>query len=102
MTDLPTYTGSTNPDWSLIPDYMIGGLRRYIENGIEPGSFLSNLLSNDLRGTFETADMVNSRRVRDYVTFLYNYAPRDCWGCRENFVSWVQRKGLGWKEVSRD
>jgi large subunit ribosomal protein L9 len=35
---------------------MIGGLRRYIENGIGPGDFLWAVLTNDLRGAIERAD----------------------------------------------
>ena len=42
MTLMTSYVSSGRaPDWSLIPDYMIGGLRRYIERGIPPGHFLS-------------------------------------------------------------
>ena len=58
MSEHHTYT-SAKPDWSLIPEYMIGSLRRYIENGIEPGSFLSAVLCNDLRGACECADDTN-------------------------------------------
>ena len=80
---------------------MISGLRRYIENGIEPGSFLSSLLCNDLRRTFEAADDVNSHRVRDYVQFLYSYAPAGCWGSEEKYVAWIERGGLGFKDVAQ-
>jgi hypothetical protein len=100
MTDLLTYTVSGKADWSLIPGYMIGGLRRYIENGIEPGSFLSNLLCNNLKRTFECADDVNSNCVRSYVQFLYNYAPSDCWGSEEHYATWIKKGGLGFKEFA--
>jgi len=96
----PSYTAGPPADWSLIPDYMIGGLRRYIEQGIEPGHFLSALFSNDLRQTFEQADEVNSRAVGDYVMFLYNYAPAPCWGSRQKFEAWIARGGLGTSDVA--
>lgn len=95
MTDiLPSYTVGRPADWSLIPEYMIGGLRRYIEHGISPGDFLTALLSNDLRHTFARADMENSAVVGNYVRFLYAYAPSECWGSPAHFDAWCKRGGL--------
>lgn len=91
---LPSYTPGRPADWSLIPDYMIGGLRRYIENGIAPGSFLTAVLSNDLRRSFDCADDENGRRIGDYVRFLYSYAPSQCWGSPDKFEAWCKQGGL--------
>lgn len=100
MANHPSYTdGGIKADWTLIPDHMIGGLRRYFENGIRPGEFLTAVLSNDLRGAFERADHINERRVRDYMVFLYNYAPYGSWGSPEQFKAWIDHKGLGWPDV---
>ena len=98
-TEHPTYTAGPQARWLLIPDHMIGGLRRYIENGIKPGSFLSAVLSNNLRDAVEYADDTNYRRIPDYIQFLYNYAPAGSWGSVKNFYSWMEHKGLGWTEV---
>lgn len=91
---LPSYTAGRPADWSLIPEYMIGGLRRYIEHGVPPGSFLTALLSNDLRGTFECADDENRKCVENYVRFLYNYGPSECWGSRARFDAWCKSGGI--------
>lgn len=91
---LPSYTPGRSADWSLIPRYMIGGLRRYIEHGVAPGHFLTAVLSNDLRGAFERADDVNSAAIGNYLRFLYNYAPTGCWGSADRFNAWCQRGGL--------
>lgn len=91
---LPSYTFGRPADWSLIPNYMIGGLRRYIEHGVPPGSFLTALLSNDLRGTFERADDDNRRCIENYVRFLYNYGPSECWGSPAKFEAWCKSGGL--------
>ena len=92
---LPTYSESGRPaDWSLIPSHMTGAMRRYIEHGISPGHFLTALLSNDLRGTFQRADEENSAAVGNYVQFLYNYAPSGCWGSPERFDAWFKQGGL--------
>lgn len=88
-----TYTDQ-EPDWTLIPERMRGGLERWIEKGIVPGHFLCALLSNDLRGAVSHADVVNIRLLRNYVIFLHNYAPRDCWGGDEQFEAWTDKGGL--------
>jgi hypothetical protein len=96
----PNYTPIGETDWKLIPEYMIGGLRRYIEHGIAPGSFLSAVLANDLRGAYEKADIVNQHALFNYVKFLYSYAPAGCWGSEENFKKWCKSGGLtaqGWR-----
>jgi hypothetical protein len=77
-----------------LPDYMRGGLRRWIDHGIPPGDFLTALPSNDLRRTFEKADSTNQRRVLDYIKFLYSDAPRACWGSPEAVTEWEARGGL--------
>ena len=100
MSDLPTYTHGRKADWSLIPEHMIGGLRRYIENGIPPGHFLTAVLCNDLRGAVDRADDTNRRRLADYVIFLYNYVPSQCWGSPEKFEVWIAQHGLGATEVA--
>ena len=97
--ELPQYT-ETKPDWSLIPGYMVGGLRRYIENGIEPGSFLTAVICNDLKEACGRADDTNRYRLFQYVEFFYNYAPSDCWGSPEKYAAWINQGGLGLSEVA--
>ena len=78
-------------DYSRLPEHMQGPMRRYIENGIPPGSFLRAVLSNDLRAAFQRADDINGPRIRDFVVFLYNEAPRGCYGSPSAVNEW---KGL--------
>jgi hypothetical protein len=100
MSDLPSYTAGRPADWSLIPYHMIGGLRLFIEDGIPPGSFLTALLSNDLRETFARADEENSRSIKNWLIFLYNYAPSDCWGSPAKFNAWIERGGLNGRSAA--
>ncbi len=79
---------------STLPSHMGGAMKRYIEHGIPPGSFLSAVLSNDLKETFARADDENGRAVRDYVVFLYSFAPSGCWGSPDKFTAWQQQGGL--------
>jgi hypothetical protein len=101
-TEIPTYLKEgREPKWSLIPGHMIGGMRRYIECGIRPGDFLTAVLSNDLMEACGRADYANRHCLFNYATFLYNYAPRECFGSPERVDAWIERKGLGWP-VPRD
>lgn len=100
IVGLPSYTAGPRADWSLIPEHMIGGLRRYIENGIEPGSFLEAVLCNDLKGAVGRADQTNKHRLHDYIMFLYNFAPSSCWGSPEKYTAWVEQCGLNWSDVA--
>jgi hypothetical protein len=72
---------------------MKGGVSRYILNGVRPGHFLTALLSNDLRGTFERADDENQRHVLDYIKLLYNFAPQQAWGSKAKVDDWVTLRG---------
>jgi hypothetical protein len=73
----------------LIPAHMRERLRLYICHRIEPGSFLSAVLSNNLTESFGRADYVNRDQLFNYVTFLYNYAPSECWGSKEKYQAWL-------------
>ena len=88
------------PEWGdamqrLIPEYMRPGVLRWIAGGIRPGNFLSAVLENDLMGAYGRADSTNVACMEDYVTFLYNYVPSDCYGSVEEVNEW---KGLCIKE----
>lgn len=78
----------------LIPGHMLGGIKRYILNGIPPGGFLSALLSNDFMGAVGKADDENCRRLHGWAQFLYNYAPNGCHGSPDAFSEWIKRGGI--------
>jgi len=75
-----------------IPEYMIGGLYRYIVHHIEPGSFLRAVISNDLFDALGRADSTNSNLLKNYAQFLYNEAPSSCWGSRETYDGWIKNE----------
>lgn len=76
-------------DGSRVPEHIRGGIARWINYGIEPGSFLMALIENDLRRAFECADDINTPRVRDIVAWFYNHAPRACWGSPAKVRTWA-------------
>lgn len=81
-------------NYSLLPDHMQDGMRRYIENGIPPGSFQRAVLSNDLMEAFRRADDVNAYAMRAYAMFLHNEAPGGCYGSPEHVKDWIAQGGM--------
>lgn len=73
----------------LVPDYMWPSVERYFVDRIEPGNFLSALLSNDLMGAIGAADDTNQENIVNWCKFLYNYAPSGSYGLPENFRNWL-------------
>lgn len=84
-------------DYSELPEHMRDGMRRYIERGIEAGSFMTAVLSNDLMGALGKADDVNRHQLFAYASFLYNEAPRACHGSPEAVAAWIVQGGLNGK-----
>lgn len=74
---------------SGIPAYMIEHLVKYIIDRHPIGGFLTAVFSNDLMDALGRADDVNINCLKNYGTFIYNAAPRACWGSREAVATWL-------------
>ena len=77
----------------FIPPYMHRSLIHYILLGEFPGSFLSALLDGDLFATLAYADNTNIKILHQYGNFLYNHAPRSCFGDPDSVLKWGIRGG---------
>lgn len=75
---------------SRVPEHMHDGLILWLTEGIPPGSFMTAILTNDLREACNRADDTNRYRLYDFVFFLYNYAPVGSWGSWENVQDWIK------------
>lgn len=75
-----------------IPERMMGGLQRYIDHGIAPGSFLCAVLENNLKDAVGRADAENLANLPAYVGYLYNEAPMACWGSPQKISAWLDEK----------
>jgi hypothetical protein len=73
-----------------IPEATAGGIVRYLNDHIRPGSFLSAVLGNDLREAMGCADDENTASLQAIVAYLYNEAPFGSWGSPENFTAWLE------------
>lgn len=79
-------------DYTTLPLY--SSLRSYIDRGVPVGHFLTELLSNRLVQAFGRADDSNREVMFQYAQFLYNEAPRRCWGSPEAVRIWQSHRGL--------
>jgi hypothetical protein len=76
-------------DW-YIPDRMMAGLQRYINDHVPVGDFLTAVLRNDLMEAVNRADEENMANLPAYVGYLYNEAPSSCFGSPERVRKWLE------------
>lgn len=80
----------------FIPEAMRAGIKDYLLNRIEMGSFLTAVFENDLVEAFRCADSTNIRELEHFASFLCNELPMSSygpgvspWGSRENVLAWL-------------
>jgi hypothetical protein len=78
-------------DYSKLPEHMRSGAETYVEQGVEPGGFLTAVLCNDFVNAFGKADEINFARMHDWASWLWNEAPSQCWGSREKMNAWISK-----------
>lgn len=61
---------------------------RYVEDGTDPGHFLSNCLANDLQGAYSHADSWGVELIPVIVKYIYNRIPGCSWGSHEVVKKW--------------
>jgi hypothetical protein len=105
MTDAEKYAEFMNkrrddatPIWLGIPLHMQDALAGYLLYGQRVGHFLTALLSNDLKEAVARADDTNVTHFREYMMFLYNRAPSDCFGSPQAHAAWLAQGGLMGRE----
>ncbi len=82
-------------NYNRLPEALRGGMRRYVEDGIRPGHFLTAVLENDLVNAFSCADESNTARMKEIVSFLYNELPMrsyGVWGSPEAVSKYMREK----------
>lgn len=86
-----------NPRYDLLPENLQEGAQRWIEQGIQPGSFLSAVIANNLRETIGRVDMTNGTRLLEIVSWFYNWAPGPCWGSVDRAQAWAETLGRAFR-----
>lgn len=82
---------------NMIPEHMHGAIKRYVEDGIPPGSFLEAVLCNDLRNAVLKADDINKNHLVQWVQFLMWEVPAACHGSEKAYEIWIGMGGLNGK-----
>lgn len=77
-----------------LPHHMRDGVERYVLHGIPGGSFMTELFANRLVQAFGRADEENTAAMREWASWLYNYAPGGCWGSPMAVSEWIAAGGL--------
>ena len=80
----PDYDKLPNPDTAET-------LRMYIEEGYSPGGFMTAVLSNDLFQAVAVADPYHLSMIPNLVVWIYNEAPRECWGSKAKVEAWSDK-----------
>jgi len=73
-----------------IPERMMGGIQRYINNHIRPGNFLCSIICNNLKNSIAYADEENMKNIPAFVDYFYNNAPHNCWGSEKKMEAWLK------------
>ena len=77
-----------------LPDWTHDELLAYIARGQLTGSFLTAVLSNDLREAVHRCCPEDYNILAMFIVFLYNHAPAGCWGSPEAVETWRAHHGL--------
>jgi len=98
MTEEPAdyKTGYHFREFTIRPQ-MIAAIRRYVDEGLEPGDFLTAVICNDLAEACARADDENLRNLPAFVAYFYNMTPSACWKSRDAMDRWIDMKRKGEK-----
>lgn len=77
-----------------VPGHIVGGLVRYILYGQATGSFLEEVMCNDLFGAIRHADSENRSHLAEIVLFIFFEAPVYCYGSQDEYDHWIAIGGL--------
>lgn len=78
----------------LIPLHMRAGVVQYIDLGVPGGTFQQAVFANDMLTAFGHADATNLAHMEEWASFLYNHAPRGCYGSPTAVLKWCDQGGL--------
>ena len=81
-------------NYNNLPLHMQDGARLYVEHGVQPGSFLTAVICNDLLQSLGKADDINRAAIWDWCNFFYNDAPSTCWGSPAKMDAWIAQGGM--------
>jgi hypothetical protein len=66
-----------------IPQHHLQSITLYVEKGYQPGSFLTAVLTNDLKGAVSYGDAESLAALPAIVRYCYSELPWSVWGSAE-------------------
>lgn len=76
------------------PVYFWPGFKKYVLNGVAPGSFLKAFFEGDFHEMCRRGGRGAIEDTWPMVLYLHNHCPSGCYGSRENVQEWVASGGL--------
>ena len=74
---------SFSPNPQFCPPNIVESLERFRDDGVPTGDFLTAVLENDLMEAILRADHDNMLALPHICAWVYEYLPRNIYGCRE-------------------
>lgn len=74
----------------MIPHHMRDSVYGYVFNKLEPGSFLTSVLCNDLKGAVSSADQINKMCLVEWAQFMMWAMPSGAQGSISKVREWLQ------------
>ena len=73
-----------------VPARMVAAIRRYVDDRIQPGDFLTAVICNDLCRAVGHADCENLENLPAFVGYFRWEVPSNCWGSQEAMIHWIK------------
>lgn len=83
-----------DPEYNKIPPHIKDALLRYLQFGCPPGSFLTAVLTNDLRGALGHADKESLEALKPIWMFTVNVLPGLAVGNSDDVSRWIGNEAL--------
>ena len=94
---------SLSTDDQKCPDHVFNAIKKYLLQGIQPGSFTSCVLYNDFAGAVVRADPESYRNLHGIAIFMSNYVYSYAWGSPSEVIKWKQNlKNEDWLRENQD
>ena len=73
-----------------LPPYMKSAVENWVFHGIPGGSFLTSIMTNNLKDSIFQADAQNRAKIQDWVQFITWHIPSACQGSVGCVNHWIQ------------
>ena len=84
----------TDEKYPAMPPLIIEGLRKYADNHLPVGGFLTAVLENNLTEAIVRADMFSLAGIKDIVMYVHWEIPGDCHGSPQAVRAWLSKDSV--------